>query len=101
MAEHTPGPWEAVHADHPGGWQYEIHRKGDGDCIAVLEFCDSDRAVHGNALILGAALDMLEALERALHELDFAYNGATNFAVITKQKIRAAIAMANGETIDR
>ena len=93
MPEHTPGPWEAVHEVHPGGWQYEIHRKGDGDCIAVLEFCDSDRAVHGNALILGAALDMLAALKKAAVRMEAADidKGAAYLAVLD------AIAKAEGE----
>ena len=40
--------------------------------------------------------ELLAALIRAEHEIKHAYNGAPNFAVITKAKIRAAIEKSQG-----
>lgn len=41
-----------------------------------------------------AMLAMYEALECALHELNFAYNGNEYFAVLTKGRVRNALAQA-------
>ena len=95
MPKHTPGPWRTMVA---GATVWSEGRlicdPSNGNAYPTDEH-------KANARLIASAPEMLEVLERALHELDSAYNGATNFAVITKQKIRAAIAMANGETSDR
>ena len=40
---------------------------------------------------------LLDALKRALNELDYAYQGAEHFAVVAKAAARAAIAKAEGD----
>ena len=39
---------------------------------------------------------LLEALKGALHELDYAYEGAPHFAALAKTRARAAIAECEG-----
>ena len=101
MPKHIEGPWDVVRGKEDGFSWEQMDRIMAGDMTIARMPVTRTRKCIANARLIASAPEMLEALERALHELDFAYNGATNFAVITKQKIRAAIAMANGETIDR
>lgn len=49
------------------------------------------------ARLIAAAPEMLEALKDALHELDYAYEGAPHFAALAKTRARAAIAKAGGK----
>jgi len=88
---HTPGPWVIVSDD-----EGRCFINSGGVIKAVVATCDQPvSAEHAaNARLIAAAPDLLEALEAALNDLDHAYNGAENFAVLAKSKARAAIAKA-------
>jgi len=81
--QHTPGPWFPYKRPEPIGYaEYEIHWSTAGECVAEV--------VHGegNANLLAAAPELLEALEAcyaALHP-----NSAEG------RTVRAAIAKATG-----
>lgn len=101
MKKHSPGPWIAVHND--SFWQIdsEAHREVGNACASdfiylgdVEDGCTSEFA-EGNALLMAAAPELLEALESLLH----AYCDPGNEGSDHDEKVkaaRAAIAKAQG-----
>lgn len=93
-AKHTPGPW-SVHADpdNPGCCTiYPDHGHPIGDCGAYFD--------PGNARLIAAAPDLLEALEElrgAVIDLDQDEEGSVNLCEAAIRKARIAIAKARGE----
>lgn len=87
MTTLNAGPWIAYKRPEPIGYaEYEIHYGTDGECVAEV--------VHGegNAKLLAAAPDLLEALRRLLDDND-------EYLTPQGRKIlaREAIAKATGE----
>ena len=101
VGAHTPGPWSAdLDCEHPVITSLCAPHNPQ---VAVV--CDGDprEATEANARLIAAAPEMLEALERASRELEWADKncqikplaGVSTFK-IALVKINAAIAKATG-----
>jgi len=87
MSNRTPGPWTATGIEHPEqgvyGCGYRIAKMTGGELLRD----------NGNARLIAAAPDLLEALLRALKLLEYAGCSASDEA----GEARAAIAKATGD----
>jgi hypothetical protein len=103
IEQHTPGPWEVVHAEHgivvrtesPTKTKYGASRYA---AIGGFDRNEPDKLAEAqaNARLIAAAPDLLEALkELAVCDFGANWNDAAEWAAI---KARAAIAKATGET---
>jgi len=100
--KHTPGPWEVVIPKMVDRRKEPYHIRGgksnlsyDGlSMIAVV--CLQATLTEGNAHLIAASPDMLEALEEVLYT---SWNAQASMMVIIDaiNKARAAIAKAKGE----
>lgn len=96
--KHTPGPWSIQFRpsrEHPPGEDLVIVK--DGRVLAEIVFPTDSRVIR-DALLMQAAPDMLEALERIASWKDI--DQPPNHIEEARGIARAAIAKAKGENND-
>lgn len=87
--QHTPGPWRASHSLTSEGADFWSVHGGDEARDAVTYMTLNQHGnLEGNAHLIGAAPDLLEALEAAMHDLDPTLS--------SWQDARVAVAKARG-----
>ncbi len=97
MAHHTEGPWQVVSTQHPRGYIVSA-RDGNYDIAIVRDVAGSPEN-YGNAQLVVAAPDMLEALKaeeewqarNAVGEIDPEWD----YEEMVGSKRRAALAKAH------
>ena len=87
--KHTPGPWRAVDK-RPNCAGFSIF--SGSQYIGFIGDSDSKTNCAGNAHLIAAAPEMLEALERAANSAGFQY-----MTYETREIIDAALTKAKGE----
>jgi hypothetical protein len=95
--KHTPGPWIIYKAADGDSW---IGTEAGDDRIATLGGNMSPKEEEGNANVLAAAPELLEACEDVLHQIGTDSDlenitGAAKYKTL-EVKLRAAIAKAEG-----
>ena len=93
MIEHSPGPWEAQSNGHK--WWSVVGRDVNGVkfYIATMEQTTETSRAEGDAKIMAAAPEMLEALKQALHHVR---NIPAEYDQVAVPKAFAISAIANG-----
>lgn len=95
--KHTPGPWYAVHPDHAHGWWIVSKDLEGDDC---LDASGDGGFNEGDARLIAAAPDLLEALEHVIHVIEKSENwwiDCPDRGGLDAELIRAAIAKARGQ----
>lgn len=95
MSEHTPGPWRI------GGTKDLKHGRGreiaaDAARIGIV-YGVIDPDVIANARLIAAAPELLEACRDAASKIDDCLDGKINFRSDFADRLKAAIAKAEGE----
>jgi hypothetical protein len=112
MSEHTPGPWaEGRHGAIVGGPDFEFARGAGRKQIAMACVVPEgvDGTQEGNARLIAAAPELLEACKEALQALEALQGGCTDHEDGTvdaltvwcpevTEKLSAAIAKAEGQS---
>jgi len=95
MMAHTPGPWEASYDDK---FMEYIVIDDNGNTVATCEDIDGDEG-EANAYIMGAALEMYEALVEgeAYMRKDIPVDAEILYAHPVIVKMQKAIRKARGE----
>jgi hypothetical protein len=98
-AKHTPGPWEPIHGCKNEGFEVygPPHKDRSGSVQYLVAKLPYDSHAKANARLIAAAPGLLEALDRAVQDIDSGWADDAEDRFPWLIDARAAIAKARGD----